>query len=547
MQWDALDREYHRVLANGMNVSHTWDAAGRETQLVNANAAGTWLFAVTNTYAANNNRIGVVELDGTQVQFSYDPNNQLLNEQRTGVNAYNSTYTWDPVGNRLQQNSNGQITTGSFNAANAQLTSVPSSGPATTNTWDPNGNLATTTTGAAITTNAWSPENRLSNVGFPDGTSESYTYSDDGLRKSKTNASGTTLFTWDEQNVLLETDTSLAVAARYTDYPGYWGGLASQNRSGVSSFYGFDSQGSTRILVSLGGVVTDNYSYTAFGVELQSGSGTVNPHGYIGKFGYWNDRPNMNYVRERLLMALFGAWMKRDTVTLRRAKRSAYSYAKNSPVVLLDPSGRVPVADTHKTSDIDPFPLSNPAGCSELSKCLANVPRCGKGDINSAVTPGVAICVFGHENPGGNPRGNGNEGGHEGIGNLTKIAFKELCRSNCSVVEDYCSDPPKDADYMRFISDKGGATPCEKAQAAFQYMMHVGLSKYGPPKEQGSYRQNLTLFSSVMACSHCVDCIFGNDSGALPPLARVKETCDSCKSLVRVHPYGDRKGFEHAF
>jgi len=31
----------------------------------------------------------------------------------------------------------------------------------------------------------------------------------------------------------------------YTDYPGMWGGLASQRRGSVSSFYGFDSQGST--------------------------------------------------------------------------------------------------------------------------------------------------------------------------------------------------------------------------------------------------------------------------------------------------------------
>ena len=78
---------------------------------------------------------------------------------------------------------------------------------------------------------------------------ESYLCSGDGLRKEQTTASGVTAFTYDEMLVLLETSGG-ALQARNTDYPGYFGGLASQNRGGVSSFYGPDSQQSVRILVS---------------------------------------------------------------------------------------------------------------------------------------------------------------------------------------------------------------------------------------------------------------------------------------------------------
>ncbi len=40
MQWDCLDRESHRVLANGGIISHTFDPAGRETLIQNRSAAG---------------------------------------------------------------------------------------------------------------------------------------------------------------------------------------------------------------------------------------------------------------------------------------------------------------------------------------------------------------------------------------------------------------------------------------------------------------------------------------------------------------------------
>ena len=59
------------------------------------------------------------------------------------------------------------------------------------------------------------------------------------------------------------TDAGLVTQAHYTDFPGVWGGLASERRSGVSSFYGFDQQSNTRILASINGNVTDGYLYKA--------------------------------------------------------------------------------------------------------------------------------------------------------------------------------------------------------------------------------------------------------------------------------------------
>jgi len=96
--WDALDRESSRFLSSvATSVEHTYDAAGRETGLAN-----NTLFApnFTNYYDPNNNRIGVVESTGGTVSYAYDPTSQLTYEQRTGSNAFNTTYTWDPLGVR---------------------------------------------------------------------------------------------------------------------------------------------------------------------------------------------------------------------------------------------------------------------------------------------------------------------------------------------------------------------------------------------------------------------------------------------------------------
>ena len=178
IQWDALNREQRRVLANGMAVSHTFDPAGRETLLENRNSLGAALAVFSNTYDPVANRLTVLELDGTRVTYAYDPTYQLIQEQRSGTNAYSTSYGLDPLGNRLTKNDSGQITTNQFNAANALILSTPPSGPPTTSSFDPNGNLALQNTGGALTTYGWDSENRLTSVASNTGI-ETYSYSTD--------------------------------------------------------------------------------------------------------------------------------------------------------------------------------------------------------------------------------------------------------------------------------------------------------------------------------------------------------------------------------
>ena len=208
MSYDPLDCEQHRVLGNGGTISHTWDAAGRETLIENRNAAGVGQFITTNTYSQVDNRLTVLELDGIRATFAYDRASQLTSEARSGTMAYNTSYVYDPNCNRYQQYDSGVLTQFTLNAANELLVIAPSSGANTTQSFDAVGNMIGANTGGALTTQTWSGENRMLSLKKADGTIESYLYSTDGLRKHKTNSSGTTLFTWDDQNVLLETNAS---------------------------------------------------------------------------------------------------------------------------------------------------------------------------------------------------------------------------------------------------------------------------------------------------------------------------------------------------
>ncbi len=313
MSYDPLDREQHRVLANGMGISHTWDAAGREILIENRNAAGAALFVATNTYSPVDNRLTVLETDGTRATFSYDASRQVISEARGGTMAYARSYVWDPNGNRIQQYDSGVLTTGTFNAANQQTLRTPASGAPTTQLFDANGNQTVATTGSAVTTQTWSPENKL--VGLVSPTlNETYLCSDDGLRKSQTTAAGTTLFTYDGVLVLLETTPGSVLQARNTDHPENFGGLVSQNRGGVSNWYGHDSQGSTRILVSSGGLITDSYSYKVFGEPLQTGSGTINPHTYVGRLRYRQQTNGFYLLSVRLLNPFTGRFISVDPI-----------------------------------------------------------------------------------------------------------------------------------------------------------------------------------------------------------------------------------------
>jgi YD repeat-containing protein len=123
-----------------MVVSHVFDPVGQDLVLYNVTHAGVALAIFTAGYDPVGNRTSVIELDGTRVTFGYDALYQLINEQRSGVNGYNTTYGYDPTSNRSLKN--GALTNYTYNLANELILIQPPTGQPTTNQWDGAGNLS---------------------------------------------------------------------------------------------------------------------------------------------------------------------------------------------------------------------------------------------------------------------------------------------------------------------------------------------------------------------------------------------------------------------
>ncbi|MEQ1903256.1 MAG: RHS repeat-associated core domain-containing protein [Pirellulaceae bacterium] len=122
-------------------------------------------------------------------------------------------------------------------------------------------------------------------------------------------------FIWDEvsDNVLFETDENGAVTASYTNLPDQFGELISQERNGVTSYYHYDGENSTRQLTNENQNVTDTFIFTAHGEEVARTGVTTNPFGYKGAVGYYtNSTTNDIYVRARTYQPTTGRWLSAD-------------------------------------------------------------------------------------------------------------------------------------------------------------------------------------------------------------------------------------------
>jgi RHS repeat-associated protein len=338
--YDALDRKLTKSTSSGLSVSHVYDAAGREIMLGNYLSGRGTSTLYTAAYDAVGNRLSVLEIDGTRVTYSYDASYQLVNEQRSGTNAYNTTYAYDPVGNRTLKNDSGQLTSYAYNAGNEQILLTPSSGLPTTSSYDANGNLILENTGGSLSTYTWDSENRLLSVVAAGTNNRIYTYSADGYRQQAQNGPNQTYFIWDGGNVLQEANASLVTTMSYVQAPGVWGGLIRQQAAQAHQYFGFDFQGSTRMLVNPSGMVVNTYDYKAFGEELQSGS-SVSSYRYGGAWGYYRDTASRLYVRARHLRTDLGRWVSRDPIGFdsSESRYSLYRFAENRPTGIIDPTG----------------------------------------------------------------------------------------------------------------------------------------------------------------------------------------------------------------
>ena len=115
--------------------------------------------------------------------------------------------------------------------------------------------------------------------------------------------------------------------------------LICQDRGAVS-YYGLDGQGSVRYLTSTAGVVTDTYTYDAFGILEASNGSTANNYRYVGE--QWDPELGMYYLRARYYHPDVGRFWTMDGFDGEIEEPQSlhkYLYCSADPVNALDPTG----------------------------------------------------------------------------------------------------------------------------------------------------------------------------------------------------------------
>ena len=328
---------------NGTKAEYSYNALNRLVELTHTGSDGTMIASYAYTLDANGNRTRIEEFDGRTVDYVYDAAGKLLEERISSLDGDTSVtrYTYDAVGNRLSKTENDVTTNYQYDANNRLLQDGQ-----ITYQYDDNGNLTEKHGPEEDVLYRYNAENRLTRIDttqYGVTIAVEYDYDAEGNRVKKVidgNVEIRYLVDTNRPNaqVLEERDGDGNLLVRYV----YGHDLISQTRDNLTNYYHYDGLGSTRALSSSAGIVTDEYTYDAFGNLLDKTGVTVNTHLYTGEF--FDSHIGFYYLRARYMnpqvgrfvtMDSFAGW-KRDPYSLHK-----YLYVHANPVNYIDPSGHM--------------------------------------------------------------------------------------------------------------------------------------------------------------------------------------------------------------
>lgn len=337
--YDPAGNRTALTFPNGLRTDFAYDSRDRLTGLRTDKAGTGAVLSFDYRLGAAGHRLRVDEQDGTRRDWTFDGSWRLTGEAVSGTAPAATTFSYDPVGNRL---SRSEVQGGSTaeTAATYDLRDRLATLDGAAWTWDANGRL----TAAAGAVYQWSLEDRLVRIEQADGTVVTHEYDVDGvLQSTRTTrpdgASEVRSYLVDVQGdlsqVLAETDEAGQLVAWYVRGEGLLGVL----RPGGDRFYHADALGSVRALSDERGEITDRYSYAAFG-ELRSHTGSdANPYLFAGE----RVGPGgLVYLRARWLDPVTGRFLSADPYPgVPNDPRSlhGYLYAHLDPVDNVDPTG----------------------------------------------------------------------------------------------------------------------------------------------------------------------------------------------------------------
>ncbi|MEO0826904.1 MAG: RHS repeat-associated core domain-containing protein, partial [Cyanobacteria bacterium J06642_9] len=350
--YDPVGNRILTEFGNGTRESSVYDELNRLVSLQQSHSDGELFARYDYTLDAVGNRIQVVELDGRQVNYTFDSTYRLLSESISDplAGARSIEFSYDAVGNRLTRDDSVEGETQyTYNDNNQLVSKVDGDGVTTTFSYDDNGNLIRRENENELTEYSFDIENRLVEARITqDGATQvaTYVYDDYGIRVGSTVDGEETLYLIDPNRpyaqVLEEYNPEGEILNAYV-----YGDelIARVATDGTVTFFHADALGSTRVQTDSSGEVIGESDFDAFGRELRQ-EGTETEFQFAGE-----QRDNfvgLDYLRARYYDPDLGRFISRDPFSGfldRPISLHKYQYADNNPVNNTDPSGLVTLTE----------------------------------------------------------------------------------------------------------------------------------------------------------------------------------------------------------
>lgn len=354
---------------SGIVTHYSYDYAGDLTELSNTGASGGLLSKYTSTYCLNGQKMAEREERETKekkrevrnAEYTYDRLGRLRTESHTGEEKI--TYSYDSHGNRKEMVQGDRVTAYKYNKNEElfrtdTLDKKNSEDTVTLYKYDRNGNelavvhrqktdanspsfdLDVTVGQNQLNQNAvyhYDAENQLASA-LVGKNKVLYKYDASGYRTSKTVNGKTTNYIWDGDQIVLELNEKGKVKKRYFRGDSL---ICSDSGEGTEpTYYVSNSHGDVVQLLNQEGTVIREYSYDAFGNEINPDKKDDNPFRYAGE--YYDKETASVYLRARYYSPASGRFMTRDTYTGEAddpLSLHLYAYCDNDGVNQVDPSG----------------------------------------------------------------------------------------------------------------------------------------------------------------------------------------------------------------
>jgi RHS repeat-associated protein len=166
----------------------------------------------------------------------------------------------------------------------------------------------------------------------------------------------TTNYLYDGSNAVEDVDQSGSLIARYAQTQNIDEPLAEQ-RSGTTSYYEADGLGSVTSLTSSAGAIANTNTYDSFGKVTASTGSISNRFQYTAR--EFDSESGLYFYRARYYDPGLGRFSREDPLKGISGGMNFYSYVRNSPVGLIDPSGLAPDCPCATTSKLRLVPVSD--------------------------------------------------------------------------------------------------------------------------------------------------------------------------------------------